>query len=91
MAPLGKFSENSVLQNIDLTDNCIGELENIWYLSKFVNLVQLSFQKANEASKGSNAICDLINYHETIDVHLPSLQVLDGQNKNHKSNSNLPI
>ena len=76
--PLGEFAEIAALEVLDLTDNYIGELANIRHLSKFAHLSQLSFQKAGDASKGSNPICDFVNYRDTVQMYLPRLAWLDG-------------
>ena len=43
LAPLAEYSEIAALEVLDLTDNYIGELTNIRYLSKFSRLRQLLF------------------------------------------------
>ena len=66
LVPLGEFAEISVLEVLDLTDNYIGELSHIRQLSKFAHLNSLAFQKAGDETKGSNPICDFINYRDTV-------------------------
>ena len=76
--PLGEFAEISVLETLDLTDNYVGELSHVKQLSKFAKLTTLAFQKAGDQSKGSNPICDFVNYKDTVQMYLPYLSVLDG-------------
>lgn len=73
-----EIADVAVLQVLDLTDNYIGELQNVKCLQNFRHLKELSFQKADDSSKGSNPICDFQNYHTTVSLYLPYLQKLDG-------------
>ena len=83
--PLGEFAEIAALEVLDLTDNYIGELSHIKQLSKFQKLTNVSFQKAGDQSKGSNPICDFVNYKDTVKMYLLKLQVLDGFHMDQKS------
>lgn len=78
LVALGEFAEISVLEVIDLTDNYIGELTHVKHLSKFAKLRSVAFQKAGDASKGANPICDFVNYRDTVQMYLPALAILDG-------------
>lgn len=80
LMPMEEFADISVLEKLDLTDNYIGEMNNIKALSKYGNLRELSFQKAGDESKGSNPICDFFNYRDTINLYLPQLNIVDGLN-----------
>lgn len=43
LAAMAEFAEIAALEELDLTDNYIGELANLRYLTKFAHLRQLSF------------------------------------------------
>ena len=64
----------------------MGELSHVKHLGKFNHLRTLSFQKAGDNSKGSNPICDFVNYTDTIQMYLPHLKELDGQSMDRNSN-----
>lgn len=81
LQPMQEIADVSVLQVLDLTDNYIGELQHVKYLTNFRNLRELSFQKADDSSKGANPICDFLNYATTVQMYLPSIQQIDGQAK----------
>lgn len=78
LLPLEEFADISVLEVLDLTDNYVGELNHVRVLTKYSRLRNLSFMKASDESKGSNPICDFVNYKDTVNMYLPNLQVLDG-------------
>ena len=62
LVPFGEHAEIAVLEDLDLTDNYIGELQHISHLAKFPNLRSLAFRKSDDESKGANPICDFVNY-----------------------------
>ncbi len=71
--PLESLSD-SRLQELDLTDNYIGELSQIKSLSELRYLRTLHFRVIGQEAKGSNPICDFSNYEITIRMHLNQLQ-----------------
>ena len=86
LVPFGEFAEVSVLETLDLTDNYIGELEHVRHLSKYKQLRNVSFQKAGDETKGSNPICDFVNYNDTVRMYLPNLAIIDGFQAVHSQN-----
>ena len=80
LLPLEEFADISALEVLDLTDNYIGDLSHLKALAKYGKLRDLSFRKAGDESKGSNPICDFVNYQDSVKLYLPNLAILDGLN-----------
>jgi len=78
LLPLEEFAEVSPLESLDLTDNYVGDLSHVKALSRYARLRTLSFMRRGDASKGSNPICDFVNYQDTVNLYLPNLLELDG-------------
>ena len=78
LLPLEEFADISALEVLDLTDNYVGDLSHLKALAKYGQLRELSFRKAGDESKGSNPICDFVNYQDSVKLYLPNLAFLDG-------------
>ena len=78
LQPLAEMAEESVLKELDLTDNYIGELGQVKILSPFRFLQDLSFRKVPDPAKGNNPICDFQNYDTSIKMFCSRLVNLDG-------------
>ena len=72
------MAEESVLQELDLTDNYIGELSQVKVLSNFRFLHDLSFRKVPDPAKGNNPICDFQNYDNSVKMFCSRLVFFDG-------------
>ena len=72
------MTNESVLSSLDLTDNYIGELNQLKAIQSFKCLTDLSFRKVKDPCKGSNPICDFSNYESCIKMFVVNLAILDG-------------
>jgi len=80
LLPLEEFADISTLEVLDLTDNYIGDLSHLKALAKYSRLQNVGFRKVGDESKGSNPICDFVNYEDTVKLYLPNLAILDTVN-----------
>ena len=75
------------LEVLDLTDNYIAELSQLKHLQFFQNLKELSFRQKGNDLKGSNPICDIDNYENTVRMFCRHLTCFDGQGKSTSGNA----
>ena len=77
---LSPFLELSVKKNwlaeINLDDNMISDIDQVGYLSKFLNLTKIQFQDKKRST--DNPIWELSNYSQMVCTYLAQLKELDG-------------